>query len=131
MPTIAWPGELALAEITTVEAANRFIKESYLPEHNARFAVTPEQPESAFVADQADAHADILCVQEERVVGNDNCVRYRGLALQIPPTAALLELRVRVHDYPDGTLAIFHGPRCLARYRADGCPLDHDAQQAA
>ena len=24
---------------------------------------------------------------------------------------------------PDGTLAIFHGPRCLARYRPDGAPL--------
>ena len=27
---------------------------------------------------------------------------------------------VRVHAYPDGTLAVFHGPRCLARYYADG-----------
>ncbi len=23
---------------------------------------------------------------------------------------------VRVHDYPDETLAVFHGPRCLAGY---------------
>jgi len=23
---------------------------------------------------------------------------------------------VRVHEYPDGRLAIFDGPRCLARY---------------
>ena len=129
MPTTAWPGELALAEITTVEAANQFIKASYLPEHNARFAVAPEQAETAFVADRAGAHADILCVQEERVVGNDNCVRYRGLSLQIPPSPIrphFVKLRVRVHDYPDGTLAIFHGPRCLARHRADGSPLDHD-----
>jgi transposase len=126
--------ELALAEITTVEAANRYIEEVYLPDHNSRFAVEPEQPESAFVADRAGAHRDILCIQEERVVGNDNTVRYRGLALQIPPSpirAHFVKLRVRVHDYPDGTLAIFHGPRRLAHYRADGCPLDHDAQQAA
>jgi hypothetical protein len=38
---------------------------------------------------------------------------------------------VRVHDYPDGTLAIFPGPRRLARYRADGAALDHDALLAA
>lgn len=123
------PKELALAGITTVEAANRFIEEIYLPEHNARFAVAPEQTESAFVADRAGAHRDILCVQEERVVGNDNCVRYRGLALQIPPSPIrphFVKLRVRVHDYADGTLAVFHGPRCLARHRADGSPLDHD-----
>jgi transposase len=120
------PKELALAGITTVAAANRFLREVYLPEHNARFAIAPEHPETAFVADRAGAHRDILCVQEERVVGNDNCVRYRGLALQIPPSPArrhFVKLRVRVHDYPDGTLAVFHGPRCLARYRADGTLL--------
>jgi hypothetical protein len=61
------------------EAANRFLRETYLPDHNARFAVPPEHPETAFVADLAGVHRDILCVQEERVVGNDNTVRYRGL----------------------------------------------------
>ena len=68
------------------------------------------------------------------MVGNDNCVRYRGLSLQIPPSPIrphFVKVRVRVHDYPDGTLAIFHGPRCLARYRADGSPIDHDALLAA
>ena len=128
------PKELRLAGISTVEAANRLIRELYLGEHNAAFAVAPEQPETAFVADAAGVHRDILCGQEERVVGNDNTVRYRGLSLQIPPSPIrphFVKVRVRVHDYPDDTLAIFHGPRCLARYRADGSPLDHDALLAA
>jgi len=128
------PKELKLAGITTVEAANRFLEEVYLPEHNARFAVAPEDPETAFVADAAGLHRDILCVQEERVVGNDHCVRYRDLSLQIPPSPArrhFVKLRVRVHDYPDGMLAVFHGPRCLARYRADGGRLDHAQPLAA
>ena len=128
------PKELALAGITTIEAANRFLAEVYLPEHNARFGVAPEQPETAFVADQADAHRDILCVQEERRVGNDNCVRYRGLCLQIPPSPVrphFVKTKVRVHDHPDGTLAVFHGPRRLARYRADGTLLGADRMLAA
>jgi len=128
------PKELQLAGIATVEAANRFLGEVYLSEHNARFAVTPEHPETAFVADRAGVHRDILCVQEERVVGNDNTVRYRGLSLQIPPSPIrphFVKVRVRVHDYPDGTLAIFHRPRCLARYRADGSLLDRDQPLAA
>jgi transposase len=128
------PKELELAGITTVDAANRFLRETYLPEHNSRFAVPPEHPETAFVADLAGVHRDILCVQEERVVSNDNTVRYRGLSLQIPPSPLrphFVKARVRVHDYPDGTLAIFHGPRCLVRYRADGSPLGHDALLAA
>jgi transposase len=128
------PKELALAGITTIEAANRFLAEVYLPEHNARFGVAPEQPETAFVADLAGAHRDILCVQEERRVGNDNCVRYRGLCLQIPPSPVrphFVKTKVRVHDYPDGTLAVFHGPRRLARYRADGTLLGADRMLAA
>ena len=96
--------------------------------------MAPEQPETASVADAAGVHRDILCGQEERVVGNDNTVRYRGLSLQTPPSPIrphFVKVRVRVHDYPDDTLAIFHGPRCLARYRADGSALDHDAPLAA
>ena len=73
--------ELKLAGITTMAAANRFIKEAYLPDHNARFAQAPELPDSAFVPAGRDQVADILCRQEERVVGNDNCVRYGGLFL--------------------------------------------------
>jgi hypothetical protein len=90
------------------------VRETYLPEHNSRFAVPPEHPETAFVADLAGVHRDILCVQEERVVSNDNTVRYRGLSLQIPPSPLrphFVKTRVRVHNYPDGTLAIFHAWR--------------------
>lgn len=117
------PKELRLAGITTMEEANRFLKEVYLADHNARFAVAPEQPESAFVPDRLGAHRDILCVQEERVVGNDNTVRYKGLSLQIPPSPIrhhFVKAKVRVHEYPDASLAVFHGPRCLARYTEKG-----------
>jgi hypothetical protein len=73
-------------------------------------------------------------VQEERVVGHDNTVRYQRpepADPTEPAAAAVRQARVRVHDDPDGTLAIFHGPRCLARYRADGAPLDHHQPLAA
>jgi transposase len=120
------PQELRVAEITTVEAANRFLKEHFVPAHNARFAVPATEPGSAFVPYVGDL-AEVLCVQEERVVGNDNCVRYGGLTLQIPAQRHrhhFVKVRVRVHAYPDGRLAIFHGPRCLARYTPDGTLLD-------
>ena len=128
------PKELRLAGITTMEDANRFLREVYLPAHNARFAVAPEQPGSAFVPDRMAAYRDILCVHEGRTVGNDNTVRYRGLSLQIPEHAHrrhFVKVKVRVHHYPDETLAVFHGPRCLARYHQDGRLIDHDAELAA
>ena len=62
---------------------------------------------------------DVLCLQEERRVGNDNCVRWCGRNLQIPPTPLrphLVRATVRVHQYPDGSLAIFKGPHRLASF---------------
>ena len=126
--------ELADAGITTVEAANRFIREVYLPDHNRRFMVPPTEDGSAFVPATGVALADILCHQEERVVGNDNTVRYDRLTLQIPPSPwrpHFVKAKVRVHRYPDGDLAIFHGPRPIARFRADGTPHNDNARQAA
>lgn len=129
------PKELRLAGIGgDVEATNRFIREVYLPEHNARFAVAAEQPGSAFVPVYEAQWRDILCSQEERVVANDNTVRYHGRILQIPESPLrrhFVRATVRVHEYPDGALAIFHGPRCLARYRADGSPLEQPASRDA
>ena len=100
------PKELALAGITTVAAANRWLAETYWPAHNAAFAVTPAEAGSAFVADRTGRVREILCIQEERRVGNDNTVKWRGLSLQIPPSplrAHFVRATVRVHEYPTDT----------------------------
>ena len=77
------PQELRLAGITDMAAANRFLRDTYLPRHNTRFAFLPEGEGSAFVP-FAGVLEDSLCIQEERIVGNDNTVRYRNRVLQKP-----------------------------------------------
>jgi transposase len=127
------PQELRVAGITGMEAANRFLEEVYLPRHNACFARTPEDAGSAFVP-FAGLLADILCIQEERVVGNDNTVRYKNRTLQIPADRHrhhYVKATVRVHEYPDGGLAVFHGPRRLADYSANGTLVGSSDRQAA
>ena len=123
------PKELRLAGITGIEAANRWLAEVYLPEHNARFAVPAEQQGSAFVADRTGSWRQILCIPAERVVANDNTVSWKRLALQIPPSPLrphFVRAKVRVHEYPDGTLAVFLGPHRLADDDAEGRPItDH------
>ena len=117
------PKELRLAGISDAETANRWLAEVYLPAYNARFAVAAEQDGSAFVADTAQVWRDILCIQEERVVGNDNTVTWRRLSLQIPPSPLrphFVRAKVRVLEYPDGRLAVFWGPHRLADYDALG-----------
>jgi hypothetical protein len=111
------PKELALAGITTIAAANRWLAETYWPAHNAAFAVAPAEAGNAFVATAPAGWRDILCIQEERRVGNDNTVKWRGVTLQIPPSPLrphFVRAMVRVHEYPDGRLASFHGPHRLA-----------------
>jgi transposase len=111
--------ELALAGITMVEAANRFIVEVYLPAHNARFAVAAAEPGSAFVACPPTAWRDILCRHETRQVGNDNTVSWRGRRLQIPASRLrphFVRATVRLNEYPDGALALFWGPHRIADF---------------
>ncbi len=117
------PKELKLAGIDTVEAANRWLSESYIPEHNERFAIAAEQEGSAFVADTMEAWREILCIQEDRMVGNDNTVKWERRSLQLPPSRLrphFVKATVRVHEYPDGQLAVYWGPHRLADYAADG-----------
>jgi transposase len=115
--------ELRLAGVTTVEEANAFLRKVYLPEHNARFAVRAAESGSAFTPIPGVDLDEILCVQEERQVGNDNCVSFRTLKLQIPQSPMrphFVKARVKVHVYPDGSHAVFHGPRCIGRYDEKG-----------
>ncbi len=127
--------ELRLAGIDTVEAANAFIRQVYLPAHNARFAVEPAGEGSAFTPIPGVDLDEILCVEEERQVGQDNCVSYRTLKLQIPESPMrphFVHARVKVHVYPDGSHAVFHGPRCIGRYDANGALKDsHNEKRAA
>jgi hypothetical protein len=114
-------------------AANSWLSEIYIPEHNARFAIAAEQEGSAFVIDAACACREILCIQEERKVGNDNTVKWRRLNLQLPPSRLrphFVKATVRVHEYPDGELAVFWGPHRLVDYDANGTII-HQEQQAA
>jgi transposase len=127
------PKEFALAGITTVEAANRWLREVYIAEHNERFAIEAEQEGSAFVADATGAWREILCIQEERTVGNDNTVKWHRLSLQLPPSRLrphFMKAKVRVHEYPDGELAVFWGPHRLADYDANGTIIQQQRQAA-
>src|SRR3954469_9141725 len=112
--------------LASIEAANRWLTTVYIPHHNTRFAVAPAEEGTAFVP-FVGVLEDILCVQDERVVGNDNTVRYAGRVLQIPEQRHrrhFVKAAVCVHAYPDGRLAIFHGPLRLADYEPDGTLID-------
>jgi transposase len=115
--------ELRLAGIRDVATANAWIRTSYLPDHNQRFMVEAALPDRAFVTVEAGRIVEALCIEEERTVGRDNTIAWNGKRLQIPESPLrrhYVQAKVKVHAYPDGTLAVLHGPRVIGRYTGDG-----------
>ena len=126
--------ELAMAGITDMEKANEYIRNTYLPAFNDEFTVEPEESTSMFVPLTGTDIKDILCEQYQRTIGNDNCVKFNGLVLQIPQDKHryhYVKVKVRVHQYPDGRLSIFYGHRKLASYNSKGKELSSSHKKAA
>jgi hypothetical protein len=68
------PKDLRLAGIATPQDANVWLREVYLPGHNARFATSPAEAGSGFVPVERAQWRDVLCLQDERTVAPDNTV---------------------------------------------------------
>jgi hypothetical protein len=122
--------ELALAGITGLEEANRYIRQTYLPEFNAQFSVPAREEGTAFVPWVGGELSEQLCEQYGRIVGADNCVKFERLNLQIPADrhrCHYVKANVQVHRAPDGSLSIFHGPRKLADYTPEGKEVTPEA----
>jgi hypothetical protein len=79
--------KLRLAGIATIDAANAFLVESYLPSHNARFARPAAADVDAHTAAPRDL-ATIFALEEVRQLGNDWVIRYHNRALQVTPSRA-------------------------------------------
>ncbi len=79
------PRELAANGITTMEQANQYLAEVYLPAFNAEFMRTASEQGTAFMQWVGSDLDDILCEQYERTVNPDNCVSFEAEKLQIPP----------------------------------------------
>ena len=115
--------ELAFYGITDMEAANRYLTEEYLPAFNAEFMRPAPEEGSAFVPWTGGNLDDVLCEHHMRTVSADNCISFEKMKLQIPPDryrCHYVKVKVRVHRYLDGSLAVFHGPRKLADYDCKG-----------
>ena len=117
------PNELALHHMTDMASANRFLKNDFLPRFNTQFTVEAAEKGGAFVPLLNAKLDDILCLKAQRTVNNDNCVNYQTKPLQIPKTSDrchYAKATVNVHEYRDGRMAIFHGPRLLGTYDPGG-----------
>jgi transposase len=116
------PQELKAAGITDYAAANRYLEETFVPDFNRRFSVTPAQDGSAFVRMAGIDLELVFSIQHPRVVANDSTVRFGKLILQLPPgkdRMHYVRCPVVVHQFLDGTLGVSFQSRLLARFTGD------------
>jgi len=121
------PQELRLAAITTVEAANRFLRERYLDEFNARFTVKAAERGTAFRRCGRSDLDWIFSIQTERVVSKDNTVAIRDQWWQLDKIRwrhTLAGQTVTIHQHLDGTVSIRYGPHVVGRGK-DGAVENH------
>ena len=120
------PQELRLAGITNCDQANAFLTRSYIPEFNKKFAVAATQSGTAFLPTQRSDLDRVFSIQHERVVDQDNTVRWANTVLQIQPQrwrSTLAGCRVLVYEHLDGTLTLGYGPHIVDRFNAQGEPI--------
>jgi len=111
--------ELKLRGVQSMAAANTLLEESFLESFNGKFAVTAAKTTNVHrVVKPAMGLDEVLCEQEERAVGHDWCVQWRGRLLQIDAKHLALDLprpgrRVRVIEKASGQLLVRHAVEAL------------------
>ncbi|MBI4444808.1 MAG: hypothetical protein HY645_02765 [Acidobacteria bacterium] len=127
------PQELRQRGIESLNPANAFLRDHWIPYHNRHFRVPAPDQGTAFVPYAGAALPKIFSHQEERIVKNDNTVTFGSLTLQIAPQKfrfSMARCRALVCRHLDETLSLYCGPHLLGCYRAQGEPLSVQPQQS-
>src|SRR5258708_15847677 len=110
--------QLRLKNITTHEAANRFIEQQYLAEHNQRFGKAAAQGEDYHrPGPRAERLDQIFRLEYQRRISNDWVVRYKNRFFQLPRQSrhyAPARSQVTVCEWEDGAIAIEDRGQALA-----------------
>lgn len=105
--------EMRLAGITTVEQANLFIKEVFIPKFNAKFSVVPQKNKNLhrrLTKIEKEKIDQILSRQETRIVNNDFTLSYKKTWFQLlekQPVLVRKKEKVLVEQRTDGSICIF------------------------
>jgi len=117
------PQEFRLRSITTVENANEFLRKDWIPMHDASFRVEADQIGTAFLPYTGTELDKIFSQHHDRIVENDNTVRYDNRRLQIPQQTfrfSMTRCHVLVCEHLDGTISLHYGPHRLGHYDCQG-----------
>jgi transposase len=117
------PQELRLAKISAVEDANRFLRDRYIAEFNAKFTVAAQEKGTAFCRCRRTDLDWVFTIQTERVVAKDNTVAIAARLWQLDKTRfrhTLAGSTVTIHEHLDGSVSVRYGPHVVGRFNSDG-----------
>jgi transposase len=120
------PQELRWRGLTTIAAANQFLRQQYISEFNQRFMVKAAERGTALTPLKRKDLNLVFSLHHERVVGRDNTVNFANRSWQIERTklrGTLAGCRVVVHEHLDDTLSITFGPHVVGRYRSEAVEM--------
>ena len=103
--------ELRLHNISTLEAANHYLMEEFIPRYNRKFSRPAREQATAYRELPRDLDLkNIFCIKEERTVCGDNTISYKGKAYQILPNGRIsfARAKVLVHEHLNGTIHVFY-----------------------
>jgi hypothetical protein len=116
--------KMGLQKIGNHEAANRYMQERYLPDHNRRFAVKATAPQNYHrKAPRAAELEQIFCLETERTVSNAWVVRYENRYFQLRKQSgyAPSQSKVTVCEWESGRIEIQYRSKAHA-YEEIGKP---------
>jgi len=108
--------EMRLAGINNYQQANKFLIDKFLPWYNARYT---HKAESAYMSLPCNKDLDtIFCIKKERIVNNDNTIKFYGQTIQILPSKmkrTFAKLRVDACLLEDKQIFVLYNNQIIAR----------------
>ena len=101
--------ELKMAGIKTIEGANEFAQNFYIPRHNSKFAVKPQKKDNVHRPINEYNLDEILCLKNERILQNNFVISYNKRLLQLEKEQMTLlfpKNRINVTEQLDGKIVL-------------------------
>src|SRR5512142_756414 len=110
--------KLRRKQIASYAAANQYLEQTYLAQHNRRFARPPAQPEDYHGRrPSARELREIFRLETERTISNDWVIRHQGCILQLQPGSRRYgptRSKALVCEWEDGAMAVYYRGERLA-----------------
>jgi len=104
--------EMRLNKINTIEDANSFLEEVFIPKFNKQFAVIPKKTTDLHHKldnRQLQELDSIISIQSERTINNDYTIRFKNNYYQleeVQPTTVYKKAKVTIEEHLNGELKI-------------------------